>query len=195
MPSRDTLTRGIAPPSPRRDAARSRRAILDAAERLLTARGGAVPMYEVARAAGVGQATLYRHFTDKSALVAAVLEERIGTLEGLAETHAGDPDCMLVLLRTIAGQQASSAAILEVLGETRRATVEGLAARTRRLIAVPVATAVAAGRVRADFGVDDFLMVLSMVDGVAERGAAADRTRRSDRSLDLVLGGVLTSRD
>jgi hypothetical protein len=124
-------------------------------------------------------------------LVAAALEERIEALEGLAAGHADDPDCMLVLLRRIAGHQASSAAILEVLQDGDRDTLLQLADRIRRLITGPVATAVSAGRVRSDFGVDDFLMVLSMVDGVLEPGAPEARARRAERTLDLVLSGVL----
>jgi len=192
----DTLTRGgVTPPhprAPRRDASRSRRAILDAAERLLTERGGAVPMYEVARAAGVGQATLYRHFPDRSALVGAVLEDRIEALEELAARHADDPGCALDLLRAIVGHQASSAAILGVLHETggHEAALLTLAQRTRRLIAGPIATAVAAGRLRPDFGVDDFLLVLCMVDGVLKHGGDDQRAERSARTLDLVLAGV-----
>jgi len=192
----DTLTRGgTAPPhprAPRRDASRSRRAILDAAERLLTERGGAVPMYEVARAAGVGQATLYRHFPDRSALVGAVLEGRIEALEELAATHADDPGCALALLRAIVGHQASSAAILGVLHETggHEAALLAIAQRTRRLIAGPIATAVAAGRLRPDFGVEDFLLVLCMVDGVLKHGGDDQRAERSARTLDLVLAGV-----
>jgi AcrR family transcriptional regulator len=188
----DTLTRGgMVPPRPRRDASRSRRAILEAAERLLTERGGAVPLYEVARAAGVGQATLYRHFPDRSALVGAVLEGRIEALEELAATHAEDPGCAFALLRAIVGHQASSAAILGVLHESGdQAALRALAKRTRRLIAEPIAAAVAAGRLRPDFGVDDFLLVLGMVDGVLEHGEPGRRAERSARALDLVLAGI-----
>jgi AcrR family transcriptional regulator len=192
---RDAVRTAAAPPAargPHRDTARTRRLILDAAERLLTQRGGAVPTYEVARAAGVGQATLYRHFPERSALVAAVLERRLDALETLAARHPEDPACALTLLRTIAGQQASSAAILEVLHEScGRDALEALGERTRRLIAGPIATATAAGLLRPDFGVDDFLLVLCMVDGVLERGEPAERAARAERTLELVLGGVL----
>src|SRR4051812_23662664 len=102
--------RGSEPPNRpragRRDAARSRRAIIDAAGRLLGERGGTVPLYEVGRAARVGQATLYRHFPDRSALLAAVFEERLEELEAVAAEQAGRTDGVLVLLRTMAEQQA-----------------------------------------------------------------------------------------
>jgi AcrR family transcriptional regulator len=65
------------PPIERSDAARNRRRILEAAERLFTERGvEAVSMDDVAAAAGVGKGTLYRRFGDRAGLGIAVLDER-----------------------------------------------------------------------------------------------------------------------
>jgi AcrR family transcriptional regulator len=65
------------PRAARRDAARNRRRVLDAAARLFVERGvEAVRMDDIAAAAGVGKPTLYRGFGDRSGLVAAVLDER-----------------------------------------------------------------------------------------------------------------------
>ena len=65
------------PPPERADAARNRRRILEAAERLFTDRGvAAVSMDDVAAAAGVGKGTLYRRFGEKAGLGIAVLDER-----------------------------------------------------------------------------------------------------------------------
>jgi AcrR family transcriptional regulator len=61
----------------RADAARNRRRILCAAERLFAERGAyAVSMDDVAREAGVGVGTLYRRFTDRAGLQLALLSER-----------------------------------------------------------------------------------------------------------------------
>ncbi|CAN5638156.1 hypothetical protein BH24ACT22_BH24ACT22_06490 [soil metagenome] len=63
----------------RRDAAESRRKVMDAARTLFAERGVEdVSMYEVGRAAGVGQGTLYRRYEHKGALCAALLHERMG---------------------------------------------------------------------------------------------------------------------
>lgn len=62
----------------RRDAAESRRKVLDAARALFAERGVEdVSMYEVGRAAGVGQGTLYRRYEHKGALCTALLHERV----------------------------------------------------------------------------------------------------------------------
>src|SRR5689334_8361487 len=66
----------------RADAVRNRRLLLQAAGRLYAAHGvDAVSMDDIAAAAGVGKGTLYRRFTDKSALVAALLDERESELQ------------------------------------------------------------------------------------------------------------------
>ena len=65
------------PPPERADAARNRRRILEAAERLFKDRGvTGVSMDDVAAEAGVGKGTLYRRFGDKAGLGIAVLDER-----------------------------------------------------------------------------------------------------------------------
>jgi len=61
----------------RADAVRNRRSVLEAAAALYAARGVAeVSMDDIAVAAGVGKGTLYRRFADKSALAAALLDDR-----------------------------------------------------------------------------------------------------------------------
>src|SRR5436305_13281603 len=86
--------------SQRKDAQRNREAILDAARELFAECVG-VPLYEVARRAGVGQATLYRNFPDRRNLAAALLAEHMEQTEQLAAAHADDPDAFFVLLRNV----------------------------------------------------------------------------------------------
>lgn len=81
----------------RSDAAENRRRILDVAERLFAERGAAnVCMQEIARAAGVGQGTLYRRFANKGELCLAMLDTQMSdfqneVLSTLREmSHRGD---------------------------------------------------------------------------------------------------------
>jgi AcrR family transcriptional regulator len=65
----------------RADAERNRAHVLDAARELFGQRGDEVQMDEVARHAGVGVGTLYRHFPTKEALVAAAAEQRFNEIQ------------------------------------------------------------------------------------------------------------------
>lgn len=65
----------------RSDAKRNRAQIVDAAGRMFAERGIDVPLEEVARAAGVGVGTLYRRFADRNALLVAVVQKSVETLQ------------------------------------------------------------------------------------------------------------------
>jgi AcrR family transcriptional regulator len=73
----------------RQDASRNRAAILDAARAEL-AEPGELRLSAVARRAGVGQGTIYRHFPDRDALVGAVYEREILALVALAHSLVED---------------------------------------------------------------------------------------------------------
>ncbi len=81
---------GEGAPVERKDAARNRKKILDAARKLLRTRGlDGVCMDELAAAAGVGKGTLYRRFTDKSALFRALLDDDEVVLQERARSRWG----------------------------------------------------------------------------------------------------------
>ncbi|MEC3915027.1 TetR/AcrR family transcriptional regulator [Nocardia sp. CDC160] len=77
----------------RADARRNRALVLAAAHRALAEGGTSISLAEVARRAGVGAGTVYRHFPTKTALVEAVMQQRIDRLTGLAHRlrDAADP--------------------------------------------------------------------------------------------------------
>ena len=73
------------PTAPRRaDARRNRQAILEAARALFSERGDAVQIDEVAERAQVGVGTLYRHFSAKGSLLAAIVGDRFEQMTALA---------------------------------------------------------------------------------------------------------------
>ncbi|MFE3194569.1 TetR/AcrR family transcriptional regulator [Nocardia sp. NPDC059240] len=76
----------------RADARRNRALVLAAAQRALAEGGVAVSLAEVARRAGVGAGTVYRHFPTKTALLEAVMQQRIDRLTGLAHRLRDAPD-------------------------------------------------------------------------------------------------------
>jgi AcrR family transcriptional regulator len=180
----------------RKDAQRNREAIM-AAARELFAECADVPMYEVARRAGVGQATLYRNFPDRRDLAAALLLDEMEHTEQLAADHAGDPDAFFVLLRNVVeaisrfhplGELAREDACVGSALDTRRR-------RLRELLNEPLRAAKAAGTVRCDVTVDDVFLVVLMVRGAID---AADgpvaRSAAASRALALLLEGLTPSR-
>jgi AcrR family transcriptional regulator len=68
--------------TPRRDVQRNRQRLVTAAREVFNEQGPAASLEEIARRAGVGPTTLYRHFPDKDDLVVAVLDELIAEARG-----------------------------------------------------------------------------------------------------------------
>lgn len=180
----------------RKDARRNREAIL-AAARELFAECADVPMYEVARRAGVGQATLYRNFPDRRDLAAALLLEEMERTEHLADEHAGDPDAFFVLLRNIVDTIARSHALGELAREDTcvGSKLQSRRLRLRELLTEPLRIAKAAGTVRCDVTIDDVFLVVLMVRGAIDGAdGPASRAATASRALALLLEGVTPSR-
>lgn len=177
----------------RKDALRNREAILVAARELF-ADSAEVSMCEVARRAGVGQATLYRNFPDRGALAAEVLGEHVERIAQLAAECAGDPDAFFVLLRRL----VESVVVLYPVGELARedACVDSQLERNRQRIAElmkgPLNDAKAAGTLRRDTSLEDVFLVLLMARGaMARSNGAAARAAAASRVLTLALDGLV----
>lgn len=95
----------------RADAARNRARVLEVAYQTFAAEGLAVPIDEIARRAGVGAGTVYRHFPTKEDLFRAVVEDRIrGVVDaGRALLDSTDPgSALFVFLRSMVLQWGAS---------------------------------------------------------------------------------------
>ena len=104
----------------RADAVRNRARVLDVAYETFAAEGLSVPIDEIARRAGVGAGTVYRHFPTKEALFAAVIEDRMRHLvdDGYALLKSEGPgEALFSYLRSIVLQW----------GATDRGLVDALA--------------------------------------------------------------------
>ena len=176
----------------RRDARDNREAILEAA-RALFADSTDVAMCQVARRAGVGQATLYRHFPSRGALAAEILDEHVERVAALAAEHAGEPDAFFVLLRRLVDGMVSLYG-LAALARNDAATDSRLQQGRERIAAllkVPLRDAKAAGTLRRDISVDDVFLLFGMARGAMEGCAdSAARSAVAHRVLALILGGI-----
>lgn len=92
------------PTQMRKDALRSRRAILDAARELY--RDDAEASFaEIAHHAGLGQATVYRHFADRRAILVELVEEDMAELEERLAPETIGPDSLEHMLAVMIPMQ------------------------------------------------------------------------------------------
>jgi AcrR family transcriptional regulator len=175
----------------RKDARRNRDRII-AAGRELFRDSGDVPMYEVAKHAGVGQATLYRHFPDRFALAEAISEIEFAGLTELARSQAGQPEGLFVLVQGIAHRLAGLRGLTEVIrSDAPVVAQERLRDETAALFSEPLATAKSAGAVREDLETDDIFRILMMIQAaVADEPDRVARQQAAERALELVFAGV-----
>ncbi|MEU4563377.1 helix-turn-helix domain-containing protein [Actinoplanes sp. NPDC023936] len=161
-------------------------AILEAASEVLTHSEGFALMPEIARRAGVGQATLYRHFADRHALLAGVIGHQLERLE----THAAHTEFRRLLRETL----QSLITLRGLVSLARRLDPAMQERYLRRVVAaftVPLRRARESGHVRPDLVPEDLALLFAMVQAVAETTADVTAARAAaDRSVDLVLEGV-----
>lgn len=177
----------------RADARRNRELILAAAEEVFSEEGLAVPVDVIARRAGVGAGTLYRHFPTKEALFEAVLVAHMDAIAMRAceLVERDDPTQALFEFMTELGREASTKKNLidalagagidvhETASESKQAVEESFA----RLIL----RAQAAGAVRPDVTVADLFGLI--MGTCAMSNQTADDASRS-RMLAVVFDGL-----
>lgn len=148
----------------RRDAERNRARILAAAHTVFARDGLDASMASVAREAGVGIATLFRHFPAKEDLVAAVFADRLDAYAQAADTALTDPDPwhgLTSFIETVCAMQACDYGVADMLTMTFP-VARGLEERRREAYRAAVRLidrAKAAGRLRDDFTPEDLLLL------------------------------------
>ncbi|TCS10169.1 TetR/AcrR family transcriptional regulator [Caulobacter sp. BK020] len=155
------------PRKPRADSLRNRDLLLTAAKAAFTGLGAEVPLEKVARRAGVGIGTLYRHFPTREALIAAVYAREIGQLAAsadalLAERAAGEAlDAWLnLLIDYMATKRVVAPALRADPGEGSKLYASSGATILPTLERLTEA-ARAAGDIRSDIGFEDILRMMS----------------------------------
>jgi AcrR family transcriptional regulator len=179
----------------RADAARNRARVLETAYETFAAEGLAVPIDEIARRAGVGAGTVYRHFPTKEDLFLAVVDSRIRRIIDLGRGLLDDPgpeEALFTFLRLM---------VLD-WGATDQGLVDALAglgididtvapdadAAFRGLLGELLAAAQQAGTVRPDVDVAEIKTL--MVGCQAMQGYDE---ARAERVTGVVIDGLRTS--
>jgi AcrR family transcriptional regulator len=181
----------------RADALRNRARILDAAEAVLAEQGLAAPIDDVAREAGVGIGTVYRHFPTKEALFEAVVVNRVQRLvdDAQALAEAGDPgEAFFGFMTRWAEYGANSKALSDGLADTGvdlKAATSDAKQQLRDAVEHLLARAQRAGAVRADVRIDDLWSLLAGVCLAAAHNGY-DPTLRA-RAVAVVCDGLRPS--
>jgi AcrR family transcriptional regulator len=202
MDNQDTATasaQASSPPLPvevrqRADARRNRKRILSAAREQFAEHGIEVHIERIARAAGVGVGTVYRHFPAKEDLLQALADERFAFFAEKARAALDDPDPwngFCEFIREAARVTAEDRAMSEAMDQrpflcAAAADKVGLLELDRKLIE----RAQAAGSMRADFTAED---VPSLMRGLARATASygdGPPAMSWERYLEIMLAGL-----
>jgi AcrR family transcriptional regulator len=162
----------------RSDARDNRDLILDTARAAFAAEGLNVPMREIARRAGVGQATLYRRFPTKKTLLIEAYRSQMGACHAIVDEGLADPDpwhgfCLVIekICALHAHNRGFTAAFMSALPNAmdfaadREYALTSAAELARR--------AKDAGQLRPDFVLDDLILMLMANNGISATSPAA----------------------
>jgi AcrR family transcriptional regulator len=180
------------PRKPRADARRNRELLLATAKAAFTEVGGDVSLDEIARRAGVGIGTLYRHFPTRAALVEAVYHREVEQLAGAATRLLGSlppGEALYEWMRLFVDYIATKKVVISALGSIGGGASELYAYSTTQLtgaMSMLVDRAGLSGAIRRDVDPTDLLRAL-----VGFYGNAGPGWRESAlRLIDILMDGL-----
>ncbi|MEU1207284.1 TetR/AcrR family transcriptional regulator [Nocardia sp. NPDC005825] len=179
----------------RADARRNRERVLAAAQEAFAAEGISVPLDEIARRAGVGAGTVYRHFPTKEALFEAAILDQVEKITAYARelTAAEDPGAVffefLAMMVLEGGVKRDLAdALRSGGGEYPRTVSHDL----KEALGMLLSRAQDAGAVRPEISVDDLLTIIKGVFLAVHEAGAAPGLR--ERTFAVIADGLRTNR-
>jgi AcrR family transcriptional regulator len=177
---------------PRTDAQRNRERILEAAKDAFTRSGANASLDDIARDAGVGAGTLYRHFPNRDALIEAVYRTEVEKLAAAERkfTEAMLPiealrAWMLLFVDYIATKQIIAPALNTLVGGPSK-LYEGSRGQIQGAIQALVKCAIKSGDIRKDLDPFDLLRALIGVSNVA---STPDWQQSARRLVDILITG------
>jgi AcrR family transcriptional regulator len=181
-----------APRKPRADAQRNRERILEVAKQAFTRSGADTSLDDIAKQAGVGPGTLYRHFPRRDVLLEAVYRSEVEKLAAaerkLAETMPPMEALrawMLLFIDYIAAKKIIAPALNTLLGGPAK-VIEASHAQIQGAIRALVKRGIQSGEIRKDLEAIDLLKALI---GVAYVPAGPDWEQSARRLVDILITG------
>jgi len=177
---------------PRIDALRNRERILEVAKAAFTRQGANASLDEIAKQAGVGAGTLYRHFPTRDELIEGVYRNEVEKLAAAAARFAETMPplealraWMLLLVDYIAAKHIIAPALNSVVGGPSR-LYEGSRTMIQGAIDELVKRAKKSGDLHRDLDAFDLLRALI---GVSQVGSGADWQQSARRLVDILIAG------
>lgn len=163
-----------------------------AAQRVFAADGPGAPLASVAREAGVGRATLQRHFPDRLALASAVYDRNLDAVERYVAGHANQPGLLDEVVRRIVRGQRGAAGLFPLMRATPGAEdlLEALGDRIAGILEPARVAAVARGELAPEVSIGDVQLVLAMAEGLIASYAGEDVDAALDRGVQIALRGL-----
>jgi len=181
----------------RTDAQRNRERILEVAKGAFTRLGANASLDEIAKEAGVGPGTLYRHFPTRDALIEAVYRTEVEKLAAAARQFAGQlPPVealrawMLLFVDHIAAKQIIAPALNTLAGGPSK-LYEGSRGQIQGAIEALVKRGIRSGEIRRDLEPFDLLRALI---GVAHVASSPNWQESARRLVDILVTGSLKDR-
>lgn len=182
-------------PRPRADALRNRERIVAAAREMFVELGPDVPLDDIARRAGVGNATVYRNFPDRDALVREVVcsvMDRTSEAAERALMETGDAfEALARFLHTAVDERIS--ALCPMASSTfdqHHPDLEAARRRCDQLVEQLMGRAKAAGQLRADVGIGDVMVTAIQLSRPPAGTDCFSIDRFVHRHLQLFLDGL-----
>jgi AcrR family transcriptional regulator len=174
----------------RADARRNRERVLEAAEEVFGARGAAASTEEIARRAGVGIGTVFRHFPTKEALYEAIVVRRMSQLVEDAPLDSDDAGAafreFFARMVEVAATKKAFAESMAVVGDVRKSTAD-VGEEVRRTFALLLERAQQAGAVRSDVALPEVWILLA---GACLSADHTDDPALRSRALEVLFDGL-----
>ena len=178
---------------PRADAQRNRERILEVAKQEFTTSGANASLEEIAKKAGVGPGTLYRHFPTREELLVAVYQSEVEKLAAAAQTFADTMPpvealraWLLLFVDAVETKQIIAPVLNTLVGDPKK-VFEASYALIHEALRALVKRAIKSGDIRKDLDPIDLLRALV---GVANVSASPDWQQSARRLVEILILGA-----
>jgi AcrR family transcriptional regulator len=188
-----TKTPEITDRKPRADAQRNRERILEVAKQEFTRVGANASLEDIAKKAGVGPGTLYRHFPTREELLVAVYRsemEKLAAAEGTLADNKSPVEALrawlLLFVDAVETKQIIAPVLNTLVGDPKK-VFETSYAQIHEALRALVKRAIKSGDLRRDL---DPINLLRAIVGVANVSASPDWQQSARRLVDILIAGA-----